>query len=81
MIDDIILEVHNAGLELVTLHDRPEGSALGTYYYILEVECKEGITARQLKGIEQLPEIHYLGRKVELMSRDVVKCNIISFLI
>ena len=45
MIDDIILEVHNAGLELVTIHDRPEGSALGTYYYILEVECKEGIKA------------------------------------
>ena len=60
-IDDIILEVHNAGLELVTIHDRPEGSALGTYYYILEVECKEGITARQLKVTDKFPEIRYLG--------------------
>ena len=28
-IDDIIIEIHNAGLELVTIHDRPEGSRLG----------------------------------------------------
>ena len=60
-IDDIILEVHNAGLELVTIHDRPEGSALGSYYYILEVECEKGITAKQLKVTEKFPEIRYLG--------------------
>ena len=31
-IDDFIVSIHNAGLELVTIHDRPEGSALGHYY-------------------------------------------------
>ena len=29
LIDDIIVDIHNAGLELVTIHDRPEGSKLG----------------------------------------------------
>lgn len=60
-IDDIIVEVHNASLELVTIHDRPEGSALGSYYYILEVEGPDGITDEQIREIETIPEIRYLG--------------------
>lgn len=57
-IDDIIVEIHNAGAELVTIHDRPEGSALGTYHYILEVE---GVSDKLLKAIEAFPEVSYLG--------------------
>lgn len=60
-IDDIIVEVHNASLELVTIHDRPEGSALGSYYYILEVKDPDGITDEQIREIETIPEIRYLG--------------------
>ncbi len=60
-IDDIIVEIHNAGLELVTIHDRPEGSFLGSYNYILEVECKNGITDKQLKSVTGFSEIRYLG--------------------
>lgn len=36
-LDDIIVEIHNTGTELVAVHDRPEGSQLGTYNYIIEV--------------------------------------------
>ena len=60
-IDDIIIEFHDAGLELVTIHDRPEGSKLGSYHYIIEVENSDGITADALKAIEEIPEVRCLG--------------------
>lgn len=60
-IDDIIVEIHQAGLELVTLHDRPEGSALGHYYYIIEVENAGGITDAQLQQIGGIDEVRCLG--------------------
>lgn len=60
-IDDIIIEIHDAGLELVTLHDRPEGTRLGSYHYIIEIEKKGGITREQLKKIEAIPEVRCLG--------------------
>lgn len=60
-IDDIIVEIHNVGLELVTMHDRPEGSRLGAYHYIIEVENRNGITEQQLKKIETIPEVRCLG--------------------
>ena len=61
-IDDILIELHNAGLELVAIHDRPEGSRLGVYHYVIEAECENGITDRQLKTIEKIPEARCLGR-------------------
>ena len=60
-IDDIIVKIHEAGLELVTIHDRPEGSGLGVYHYILEVENPKGITEKVLKQIEAFPEVRCLG--------------------
>ena len=60
-IDDIIVKIHEAGLELVTIHDRPEGSGLGVYHYILEVENRKGITEKVLKQIEAFPEVRCLG--------------------
>ena len=60
-IDDIIVEIHDTGLELVTLHDRPEGSRLGSYYYIIEVENENGITEKELEIIEKIPEVRCLG--------------------
>ena len=61
-LDDVIVEIHNMGLELVTIHDRPEGSALGSYHYIMEVEGAGGISAEQIKRICSLEEIRFLGR-------------------
>ena len=60
-IDDIIVEINGAGLELVTIHDRPEGSQLGSYHYIIEVENSSDITAEQIGQIKKIPEIRYLG--------------------
>lgn len=60
-IDDIMSELHKAGLELVTIHDRPEGSRLGSYYYQIEVENSDGITEKQLKKMENIPEVRILG--------------------
>jgi prephenate dehydratase len=45
----------------VTLHDRPEGSRLGSYYYIIEVENENGITEKELETIEKIPEVRCLG--------------------
>lgn len=60
-IDDIIVEISGSGLELVTIHDRPEGSQLGSYHYIIEVENSAGITAEQIEHVKAIPEIRYLG--------------------
>ena len=60
-IDDIIVEIHEAGLELVAIHDRPEGSFLGSYYYIIEVEHEDGVTAESVEQICANPEIRFLG--------------------
>lgn len=60
-IDDIIVEIHNAGLELAAIHDRPEGSFLGSYHYILEVENAEGIKEDQIKKISAYSEVRCLG--------------------
>ena len=60
-IDDISVEIHDTGLEVVTLHDRPEGSRLGSYYYIIEVENENGIAEQELETIEKIPEVRCLG--------------------
>lgn len=60
-IDDIIVEISKTGLELVTIHDRPEGSRLGAYHYLIEVENSGGITAEQIEKIKAVPEVRFLG--------------------
>ena len=60
-IDDIIIEIHDAGLELVTIHDRPEGSRLGAYRYIIEAEDGGGISGETIEKIEKIPEVRCLG--------------------
>ena len=61
-IDEIIVKLHEAGLEFVTIHDRPEGSQLGKYNYIIEVENASGITDSHIKKIAAISELRYLGR-------------------
>ena len=60
-IDDIIIRLHDAGLELVTLHDRPEGSALGSYHYVIEVENQAGITQAQLDAVRAMDQARFAG--------------------
>jgi prephenate dehydratase/chorismate mutase/prephenate dehydratase len=61
LIDDIVVAVHDAGLELVTIHDRPKGSYLGDYNYILEVENRDGIHEEQLEPVLKFSEVRFLG--------------------
>ena len=61
MLDDIIIEIHDAGLELVTIHDRPEGSQLGKYNYIIEVEAADGISDDQIKAVSGIDAVKFLG--------------------
>lgn len=60
-IDDIIVELHKAGLELVALHDRPEGSALGSYHFVIEVENKGGVTREQLDAGRAMEGVRLAG--------------------
>ena len=60
-IDDIIVALHEAGLELVALHDRPEGSALGSYHYVIEVEAEGGVTAEQLDAARAMEDVRLAG--------------------
>ena len=60
-IDDIILRLHEAGLEMVTLHDRPEGSALGSYHYLIEVGNETGITGDQINALRGLDGVRFVG--------------------
>ena len=61
LIDDIIVKIHESGLEIVSIHDRPEGSGLGIYNYIIEVENSDGIDEGALDEIISIPEIRYFG--------------------
>ena len=61
-IDDIIGEIHNTGLEIVSLHDRPEGSRLGRYHYVIEVENEAGITDVQIETVSAMEGLRFAGR-------------------
>ena len=61
-IDDIIVAIHQTGAEFVTLHDRPEGSRLGTYHYLIEVTEESGIPDDLLAALAAIPGVRCLGR-------------------
>ncbi|MBR1707862.1 MAG: haloacid dehalogenase-like hydrolase [Clostridia bacterium] len=60
-IDDILVVLHDAGLEIVSLHDRPEGSRLGKYHYVIEAECDTGITDAQTQAVSALDGVRFAG--------------------
>ena len=60
-IDDIIVRLHDAGLEMVTRHDRPEGSALGNYHYVIEVESEDGVTEAQIDAVRNMNGVRFAG--------------------
>jgi hypothetical protein len=61
-IDDILVAMRDAGLEIVSLHDRPEGSRLGMYHYVIEVEDETGITDSQIETVSALEALRFAGR-------------------
>lgn len=60
-IDDIIVALHDSGLEMVTLHDRPEGSRLGSYHYEIEAENPDGITEEQINAVCAAGAVRFAG--------------------
>lgn len=60
-IDDIVIAIHEAGLELVALHDRPEGSALGNYHYVIEVEGAATIADAQVDRVAEMEGVRFAG--------------------
>ena len=60
-LDEIFALLRENGLKLVTLHDRPEGSALGSYYYLIEAEDASGITGEQVAELSALKNLRFLG--------------------
>ena len=60
-IDDIIVQLHDLGLEMVTIHDRPEGSALGIYHYVIEVENDTGVTQAQINTVLTMDGVRFAG--------------------
>jgi len=61
-LDDIMLAIHDAGLEPVALHDRPEGSALGRYHYVIEVEGADPIGDEQIDRVRAIEGVRFAGR-------------------
>ena len=59
--DNVAVLLHDAGLEMVALHDRPEGSALGSYHYVIEAECESGVTAAQLDAVLGAEGVRFAG--------------------
>ena len=58
---DFIVKLHEAGLGVVTLHVRPDGSALGLYHFLVEAENAEGIREEQMAAC-MLPDVRALGQ-------------------
>ncbi len=60
-IDDVMVALHENDLETVSLHDRPEGSSLGRYHYVIEVENEEGITDEQIEAVCAMDGVRFAG--------------------
>lgn len=60
-IDDIIVSIHETGLEMVTLHDRPEGNELGRYHYVIEAEDERGVTEEQIEEVCKTDGVRFAG--------------------
>ncbi len=57
----ILEEACVGGTKLLCVHDRPEGSALGNYRYIIELERDGGFTERELARLQGIEQLEYLG--------------------
>lgn len=52
----------SGGSQLVCVHDRPEGSALGTYRYVIELSRATGFTDDEVVRLANEAGLDYLGR-------------------
>ena len=59
-IDDIIVELNNTGFEMVALHDRPDGTKLGSYNYVIETEA-DNISSDMIDKITAYSGVRFAG--------------------
>ncbi len=54
-------KIHKSGLEIVSLHDRPQGSHIGRYYFVIEVKNSKGITKKQISLLKRFENARFYG--------------------
>lgn len=59
---DLMTALQDADLNVISLHDRPEGSSLGRYYYVIETEDETGISDDQIRALEEIESLRFAGR-------------------
>lgn len=59
---DVLAKACEDGTKLVCVHDRPEGSALGTYRYVIELSRENGFSNDEIKRLEGIDKLTYLGK-------------------
>ena len=59
---DVLAKACDSGTKLVCVHDRPEGSALGTYRYVIELSREDGFSDAEIKTLEGIEHLTYLGK-------------------
>lgn len=57
LLDELCVE----GTELVSVHDRPEGTELGRYHFVIELRHAGGFAEEELERIKGGAQVDYLG--------------------
>ena len=60
-IAEILAVMQDNGLGIVCLHDRPEGSRLGRYHYVIEVKNDTGISVSAISAVCVLDGVRFAG--------------------
>lgn len=58
---DVLAQACEGETELVCVHDRPEGSELGMYRYVIELSRDGGFSDVEVKRLEGIDQLTYLG--------------------
>ena len=59
---DVLQAACTNGTKLVGAHDRPAGSALGTYRFVIELEHEGGFSDDEIKRLDDISQLQLLGR-------------------
>jgi prephenate dehydratase/chorismate mutase/prephenate dehydratase len=57
----VLAEACVDGTKLVCAHDRPDGSALGSYHYVIELSRDGGFSEEELLRLQGIEQLEYLG--------------------
>ena len=58
---ELMTALMDADLNVISLHDRPEGSRLGRYYYVIEAEDETGISDDQIRALSEIEGLRFAG--------------------